>query len=72
VLLAGEPTPESTKAALPGLGGVKVYPSALFIGRDGKLREVHVGWAGPATGALNAQAQEHFDQTVRKLLAEKS
>lgn len=72
VLLAGEPTPESTKAALPGLGGVKVYPSALFIGRDGKLREIHVGWAGPATGALNAEAQAHFDETVKRLLAEKT
>ena len=71
LLLAGEPTPESTKVALPAIGGVKVYPSALFIGRDGRLREIHVGWAGPATGALNAQAQEEFDATVKKLLAEK-
>jgi peroxiredoxin len=72
LLLAGEPTPESTKAALPGVGPVKVYPTTLFIGRDGTLREVHVGWAGPATGALNAKAKKDFDATVTKLLREKA
>lgn len=70
LLLAGEPTPDSTRAALPGVGPVKVYPSTLFIGRDGTLREVHVGWAGPATGALNAKAKKDFDATVSRLLRE--
>jgi peroxiredoxin len=70
LLLAGQPTPESTKTALPMIGGVKVYPSTLFIGRDGTLREVHVGWAGPATGPLNARAKADFDKTVSRLLAE--
>ncbi|MFZ4689276.1 MAG: peroxiredoxin family protein [Polymorphobacter sp.] len=72
LLLAGQPTPESSKAALPGVGPIKVYPSTLFIGRDGTLREVHVGWAGPATGALNVAAKREFDETVSKLLREKA
>jgi peroxiredoxin len=71
LLLAGQPTPESTKAALGALGPVKVYPSTIFIGRDGRVREVHVGWAGPATGALNAEAKRDFDATVSRLLREK-
>lgn len=71
-LLAGQPTPESTAKALGALGPVKVYPSTIFIGRDGRVREVHVGWAGPATGALNAKAKKDFDVYVRKLLAEKA
>lgn len=72
LLLAGQPTPESSKAALPGVGPVKVYPSTLFIGRDGRLREIHVGWAGPATGALNVKAKRDFDATVTRLLREKA
>ncbi|MBC7521553.1 MAG: TlpA family protein disulfide reductase [Sandarakinorhabdus sp.] len=72
LLLAGQPTPESSKAALPDVGPIKVYPSRLFIGRDGTLREVHVGWAGPATGALNVKAMRDFDETVTKLLKEKA
>ncbi len=71
-LLAGQPTPESSAKALGALGPVKVYPSTIFIGRDGKVREVHVGWAGPATGALNVKAKKDFDTYVRKLLAEKA
>lgn len=71
LLLAGQPTPESTKAALGALGPVKVYPSTIFIGRDGGVREVHVGWAGPATGPLNARAKRDFDATVQRLLREK-
>lgn len=72
LLLAGEPTPESSKAALPGVGPIKVYPTTLFIGRDGTLREIHVGWAGPATGALNVKAKKDFDATVTRLLREKA
>ena len=72
LILAGQPTPESTKAALGGVGPVKVYPSTIFIGRDGRVREVHVGWAGPATGALNVKAKRDFDATVTKLLKEKA
>ena len=72
LLLAGEPTPESTTAALPGVGPVKVYPTTLFIGRDGTLREVHVGWAGPAMAEQNARAKRDFDALVTKLLREKA
>ncbi|MBC7522785.1 MAG: TlpA family protein disulfide reductase [Sandarakinorhabdus sp.] len=72
LVLAGQPTPESTKAALGALGPVKVYPSTIFIGRDGKVREVHVGWAGPATGALNVKAKRDFDTVVTRLLREKA
>ncbi len=70
LLLAGQPTPESTTALLGALGPVKVYPSTIFIGRDGRVREVHVSWAGPATGALNEKAKRDFDATVTRLLRE--
>jgi len=49
---------------------VKAYPCALLIGRDGRLREIHVGCAGPATDARELKAQSEFDATVRRLLAE--
>ncbi len=72
LLLAGQPTLESTKTALGALGPVKVYPSTIFIGRDGLVREVHVGWAGPATGSLNVEAKREFDAMVSRLLREKA
>jgi len=70
LLVAGAATPEATKRALPGIGGVKIYPTTLFIDRKGKLRAIHTGYAGPATGDLNQQAVRDFDALVSKLLAE--
>lgn len=72
LLIAGKATPEDTKRALPAIGGVKIYPTTLFIDRQGKLREIHTGYAGPATGALNEKAMADFDALVSRLLAEKA
>ena len=72
MLIAGSATPEGSKAALPAIGGVKIYPTTLFIDRHGKLRAIHTGYSGPATGALNAKAIAEFDALVSKLLAEKA
>ena len=70
LLIAGKATPDDTKRALPAIGGVKIYPTTLFIDRKGKLRAIHTGYAGPATGDLNKKAIAEFDALVSKLLAE--
>ncbi|WCT73396.1 TlpA disulfide reductase family protein [Sphingomonas naphthae] len=70
MLIAGKATPEDSARALPDIGGVKIYPTTLFIDRKGKLRAIHTGYAGPATGELNRKAVAEFDALVSKLLAE--
>ncbi|WP_419816337.1 peroxiredoxin family protein [Glacieibacterium sp.] len=72
LLYAGVAGPEGSKVALPQLGGVKVYPTTLFVDRKGKLRSVHVGYAGPATGALNKAETAKMDAYVTRLLREKA
>jgi peroxiredoxin len=72
MVLAGQPVPEDTVKVLGSVGPVKVYPTTIFIGRDGRVKEVHVGWSGPATGALNVAAKREFDETVTKLLKQKA
>lgn len=72
LLLAGQPTPDSTRAALPAIGGVRVYPTTLLVDRKGRLREIHVGWAGPATGQLHRDAVAKLDASVTALLREKA
>jgi peroxiredoxin len=72
MVYAGQPTPEDTKKVLGDVGPVKVYPTTIFIGRDGRVKEVHLGWSGPATGALNAKAKKDFDLTVSRLLKERA
>ena len=70
LLVAGEASKEATAKALPGVGPIRVYPTTLVIDRKGKLREIHVGYAGPATGALHDKAMREFDALVSRLLAE--
>jgi hypothetical protein len=68
MVYGGQPNAEDTKKVLGDLAPVKVWPSTIFIGRDGRVKEVHVGWAGPATGALSEKVKREFDETVTKLL----
>ncbi|WP_439544887.1 peroxiredoxin family protein [Sandarakinorhabdus sp.] len=72
MVYAGQPNAEDTKKVLGALAPVKVWPTTIFIGRDGLVKEVHVGWAGPATGALHAEAKREFDETVTRLLKARS
>ncbi len=72
LLIAGASTPESTRAALPQIGGVKIYPTTIFVDRKGRVRAIHTGYAGPATGALNKKMERDFDALVTKLLAERA
>jgi hypothetical protein len=52
------------------LGGVYAYPTTLFVDRLGRLRKVHAGFTGPATGDGYDALREWFVQTVEGLLAE--
>lgn len=72
MVYGGQPNAEDTKKVLGDLAPVKVWPSTIFIGRDGRVKEVHVGWAGPATGALAAKVKREFDETVTKLLKQRA
>lgn len=72
MVYGGQPNADDTKKVLGSLAPVKVWPTTIFIGRDGRVKEVHVGWAGPATGALNAKVKKEFDETVSRLLKERA
>lgn len=72
MVYGGQPNADDTKKVLGDLAPVKVWPTTIFIGRDGRVKEVHVGWAGPATGALNVKARRDFDLTVSRLLKERT
>ena len=72
MVYAGQPNADDTKKVLGDLAPVKVWPTTIFIGRDGRVKEVHVGWAGPATGALSEEVKREFDETVSRLLKERA
>lgn len=61
---------DSAAAALPQLGGVKAYPTTLFIDRENRIVKVHTGFDGPATSRYQAYRNE-FHQTMQQLLQHK-
>jgi thiol-disulfide isomerase/thioredoxin len=68
VLLAGEP--EQLKEKVPQAENLTAFPTMLFIGRDGRIRSTHAGFASVATGALHAKDKSEITATIEALLAE--
>ncbi len=71
LLIAGENDRDQAAKLLPQLSAVLAYPTTIFIDRAGKVRRVHTGFSGPATGVHYDELRADFDHTVRDLLAEK-
>ena len=70
LLLAG--TSDKSKAAetLPDLSAVVAFPTTVFIGRDGRVRKIHSGFAGPGTGDHYPRMVGELEGLVEELLAE--
>jgi thiol-disulfide isomerase/thioredoxin len=70
LLLAGVNDTEAAAATLPQLQGFTSFPTTIFLGRDGKVRRIHAGFYGPATGAQHAKQVRGWQTEVERLLAE--
>lgn len=70
-VIAGTNDKEKASASLPMLNRVAAFPTTIFIGKDGKVKKIHTGFAGPGTGIYYDQLVEEFNQTVNALLAER-
>ncbi len=55
---------------LPMLNHVISYPTSIFIDKKGKVRKIHTGFNGPATGDKYITFKKEFDVFVKGLLAE--
>ena len=67
-LLAG--TPAEMWDKVPQAVNLNTWPATFFIGRDGKVRGVHSGFAAPASGPYHIALKEEFTSTIEKLLKE--
>jgi peroxiredoxin len=68
VLLAGEPS--ELNAKLPNAVNLNAWPTTFFVGRDGKVRAIHTGFAGKASGELHDEMTHQIEATLRQLLSE--
>jgi len=70
LLHAGASVVEETAASLPQLHGFTAYPTTLFLGKDGRIREVYAGFRGPATGAQHTKQIADYREMIERLLRE--
>jgi thiol-disulfide isomerase/thioredoxin len=70
VLLGG--TPAEVNAKLPQAVNLNSWPTTFFLDRNGLVRKVHVGFAAPASGELNALLKEEFTGEIEGLLSQKA
>jgi thiol-disulfide isomerase/thioredoxin len=60
---------EKAAEALPMISALISYPTLIFIDKNDKVRKIHTGFSGPATGEFEKYKSE-FENFVSKLLAE--
>jgi len=72
VLLAQYGTSSKVKAQekLPMLNHVLSYPTSIFIDKKGKVRKIHTGFNGPATGEKFVEFKKEFVGFIDELLEE--
>lgn len=70
LLLAGTAGKDEASAAFPAIDRLRSYPTTLFFDAAGRVRSVHSGFAGPATGAEHDRLRAHFETLIEELLAE--
>lgn len=70
LLLAGVNDTQAAALTQPQLLGFTSFPTSIFIGRDGKVKKVHAGFWGPATGAQQEVLVRDFERTIERLLAQ--
>jgi thiol-disulfide isomerase/thioredoxin len=70
MLLAG--TPDDISQRIPQLVNFGAYPTSIFLGRDGRVRSVHAGFASQATGQEYVRLKGEVRSLVQRLLTENS
>lgn len=71
MLIAGIHDTDDAAKKLPQLKAVYAFPTTLFVDRKGKVRRIHTGFSGPATGEHYARLRQEFESTLNALLSEK-
>ena len=68
VLVAGQTDQLNEK--VPQALNLNCWPTSFFLGRDGRVREVHAGFAGPANPQAHEALVNETTKLVEQLLAE--
>ena len=70
VLFAGKVGDETVAKVLPELSKLMSYPTTIIIDKKGKVRKIHSGFNGPATGKFFEDFKTDFNGIVNELIGE--
>ena len=72
LILEEEQYPNNKKAekTLPQLTTIKSFPTTLFIGKSGAVRDIHSNFYGPGSGEYYDLSKKRLTDTVNRLLEE--
>ena len=70
VLLAGVANKDEASRAFPALDRVRSFPTTIFMDAQGRVRAIHTGYSGPATGAAHEQLKARFEELIEELLGD--
>jgi thiol-disulfide isomerase/thioredoxin len=68
VFLAGKANKDSASIALPAAGGIKAFPTTLFVKSNGEILRVHSGFSGPATGEPYEAWRREFRKIIKEII----
>ncbi len=69
MLLAG--TTDDAPQKLDQLANFSAFPTTIYIGRDGLVKNIHAGFEGRATGERFTKLKAETESSIQQLLAEK-
>ena len=69
-LIAGVSDKDDASNRLPTLSGVYGFPTTIFVDKQGKVRKIHTGFTGPATGKHYEEYVREFNDYIDMLVAE--
>ena len=69
-VIAGTSSTKSASESLPMLNKVMSFPTSIIIDRTGKVRRIHTGFSGPATGNHYEEFVDDFNQFMKDLIDE--
>lgn len=70
LLFAGTTDQQKREKTLPMLNTIMSFPTTIIIDKKGRVRNIHTGFTGPATGIYFEKWKNDFTGMIEKLIGE--
>ena len=70
IFYAGNASKEEASKTFPMLNQIMSFPTSILVDRNGKIRHIHTGFSGPATGKVYEDYKEEMKEIIKNLLQE--